>query len=515
MEPEDPRKLVLSNDDLWGAVLGQLCARHLSSAVAACRGHRSLREPLLSERDALFVAFVRGRIPTTHVALTERLRSAGTTGLPLRCERWRSNGLMGGWSDLPHQPGVREGAPGVFLTDTELKRTDCWFVCTQVVGQLLARFPALEALSLDLGDPHRDLAAAIWETKERQADEPHGPAPLALFPRCAVTELRIKDAAGHEDLLLTALVSLRSTLLRLDLSGLADIALPTLLHVELPQLQLLRLGDAMDSRTADRRPNWRCDWPRGVTLDMVGPACPSLTALDVGFASLDGGVQIEDLLRLCRPQRRLRHLDLSQVMTYRDFDPGVAVLRQHAPQLESLALYGLHVSDEGLASLAQLRRLTTAHLVACSNYSAAGLAHFLEAAPPSLRSLDLSFALAPVDALRAWLRGRAADAPPTRLTLVEAYAAEERRLLLTAAQFEQLLEAGAAMLVALHGAVRPPDPSGAGRDDRLSADHGEHVARRVGVTGPVAARYTQESQEAWVELQQRYGLRIMDALAAQ
>ena len=49
----------------------------------------------------------------------------------------------------------------------------------------------------------------------------------------------------------------------------------------------------------------------------------------------------------------------------------------------------------------------------------------------------------------------------------------------------------------------------------LSADHGEHVARRVGVTGPVAARYTQESQEAWVELQQRYGLRIMDALAAQ
>ena len=93
MEPEDPRKLVLSNDDLWGAVLGQLCARHLSSAVAACRGHRSLREPLLSEREPPPAS--RGANFTP--ALLNTLKAVFGTGLLAMPSGFVSVGMMSGF----------------------------------------------------------------------------------------------------------------------------------------------------------------------------------------------------------------------------------------------------------------------------------------------------------------------------------------------------------------------------------------------------------------------------------
>ena len=328
--------------------------------------------------------------------------------------------------------------------------------------------------------------------------------PLVLFPRCAITALCIKDATSHEkidDLLLQAVVSFRRTLLHLDVSGLADIALPVLLRVEPEQLQLLRAGDCMDSRTPD---DSRHNWPEGVRIDMVGKACPSLTALDVGFSSIDGGVQIPHLHQLCKGGGgRFRHLDLSQVMTYCDFDGGITVLSKFAPELESLAVYGLHVSDAALESLAQLRRLTTVHLVACSNYTAGGLASFLSMAPDSLRNLDLSFGLAPVDALQEWLHGRSPLARPVRITLIEAYhlsAAPPTRQLLMTEHFELLLAAGAAMLVAIRGAM-------------WKGDTPDKVATCVERAHPVLALYNEDARQAWVELQKHYGLRIMDALA--
>jgi hypothetical protein len=311
--------------------------------------------------------------------------------------------------------------------------------------------------------------------------------------------------------LLQAMVSFRRTLLRLDVSGLGDLALPALLRAGLEQLQLLRVGECGDSPTygqGDREPTYRQggrSWPTGVTVDQIGGALPSLTALDVGFAECTP-VRIVDLHRMLfghhnhTHNMNLRHLDLSQVMAYLDFDGGVAALAEGAPQLESLAIFGLHVSDEALRTLGQLTQLSTCHLVACSNHTAAGLAVFLESAT-KLRQIDLSFGLAPVELLRQWLSRRSPrrDSPIARATLVQAYCFDERRLLLTAANFEQLLNAaaGRVMLVAAGGAVS-------------KSDSAETVAQRVGVTGTVVAQYEEGSREKWHMLQQCYSLRILD-----
>ena len=130
----------------------------------------------------------------------------------------------------------------------------------------------------------------------------------------------------------------------------------------------------------------------------------------------------------------------------------------------------------------------------------AGLAVFLESAS-KLRQIDLSFGLAPVEPLRQWLSRRSPrrDSPIARATLVQSYGAEERRVLLTAANFEQLLDAaaGRVMLVAAGGAVS-------------KSDSAETVAQRVGVTGTVVAQYEEGSREKWHTLQQCYSLRILD-----
>lgn len=299
------------------------------------------------------------------------------------------------------------------------------------------------------------------------------------------------------------MVSFRRTLLRLDVSGLGNLALPVLLRAGLEQLELLRVGECGDSHREHTHGQDGRSWPAGVTVDQIGGALPSLTALDVGFAECRP-VRIVDLHRLLftagRNMNLLRHLDLSQVMAYLDFDGGVAALAEGAPRLESLAIFGLHVSDEALRTLGQLTQLSTCHLVACSNHTAAGLAVFLESAS-KLRQIDLSFGLAPVEPLRQWLSRRSPrrDSPIARATLVQSYGAEERRVLLTAANFEQLLDAaaGRVMLVAAGGAVS-------------KSDSAETVAQRVGVTGTVVAQYEEGSREKWHTLQQCYSLRILD-----
>ena len=101
----DPRVLVVENDDLWSAVLKQLCTRQLCLATATCRSHRALQLALLSERDALFVTFGPcGRNLTRHIALTERYRDTGGGGLPPRCGRWKSNGEASDWLRVPPPP---------------------------------------------------------------------------------------------------------------------------------------------------------------------------------------------------------------------------------------------------------------------------------------------------------------------------------------------------------------------------------------------------------------------------
>lgn len=415
-------------------------------------------------------------------------------------------------------PGVHEDAPGIFVSSTELAVPGAaQHDCTPFLTALLARFPGLSSLSLDLCQQHTSGDAVA-----RREGALHGPLPHSLLPLCGgITDLRIKDAAGHEALLLQAMVSFRRTLLRLDVSGLGGLALPALLTAGLDQLLLLRVGECRDSHgagiTRPHRSVLDCArWPAGVTVDEIGGALPSLTALDMGFAECRP-VNIVDLQRLLlsntvRPRTfqnhrdvQLRHLDLSQVMAYMDFDPGVHALAEGAPQLESLAIFGLHVSDDALRTLGQMSQLSTCHLVACSNHTAAGLALFLESAA-KLRQIDLSFGLAPVESLRQWLSRHSPrhDSPIARATLVQSYRLDAQRLLLTAADFEELLDAaaGRVMLIAAGGAVS-------------GSDSAETVAQRVGVSGTVVpatsvAQYQEGLRENWHALQQRYSLRILD-----
>ena len=207
----DPREAVTNNDDLWATVLRQLCARQLSSAARLCHAHRSLVANLLSERDFLHVTFgpsLKGapsdnRPERRHLALTERLHptTGASLGLPQRCPRWRSGGDATAW-DPPAMPGVHKDAPGIFLSSTKLVVPGAaHHDCASFITALLVRFPGLTSLSLDLGQPHGGGNAAA--PKERRKVAPHGPSPQSLLPLCGgITELRVKDAAGHESLLL-------------------------------------------------------------------------------------------------------------------------------------------------------------------------------------------------------------------------------------------------------------------------------------------------------------------------
>ena len=154
----DPREAVTNNDDLWAAVLRQLCARQLCSAARLCHAHRSLVARLLSERDFLQVTFgprLKGapsgnRPERRHLALTERLRptTGAPLGLPQRCPRWRSGGGDATAWDPPAMPGVHEDAPGIFLSSTKLVMPSAaQHDCASFITALLARFPGLSSLS--------------------------------------------------------------------------------------------------------------------------------------------------------------------------------------------------------------------------------------------------------------------------------------------------------------------------------------------------------------------------------
>ena len=154
----DPREAVTNNDDLWAAVLRQLCARQLCSAARLCHAHRSLVARLLSERDFLQVTFgprLKGapsgnRPERRHLALTERLRptTGAPLGLPQRCPRWRSGGGDATAWNPPAMPGVHEDAPGIFLSSTKLVMPSAaQHDCASFITALLARFPGLSSLS--------------------------------------------------------------------------------------------------------------------------------------------------------------------------------------------------------------------------------------------------------------------------------------------------------------------------------------------------------------------------------
>ena len=75
-------------------------------------------------------------------------------------------------------PGVHEDAPGIFLSSTELVVPGAaQHDCTPFLTALLARFPGLSSLSLDLCQtaPH-----ASGDAVARREGALHGPSPLSL-----------------------------------------------------------------------------------------------------------------------------------------------------------------------------------------------------------------------------------------------------------------------------------------------------------------------------------------------
>ena len=144
---------------------------------------------------------------------------------------------------------------------------------------------------------------------------------------------------------------------------------------------------------------------------------PTLTALDLGYATVEGGVQPSDVGALCTKCAELRHLDLSMVMTYVDFGPALRLLAAHAPHLTSLAIDGLATPADDLLLFGQCcTQLTTLFLLSC-RYSVAGLAAFLAAAT-RLTTLDLSYGDFPRDVIFDWIAQRESTARPVERLVV-------------------------------------------------------------------------------------------------
>jgi len=103
-------------------------------------------------------------------------------------------------------------------------------------------------------------------------------------------------------------VGCQQTLTHLDLTGLGPIVLPALVCLDLPVLQLLRLGlERPSGAWADAHSE---PWHKN-TLSLLGGCFPTLTGLDIGYANVRGGVSFEEVETLATCCEGLRHLDLS------------------------------------------------------------------------------------------------------------------------------------------------------------------------------------------------------------
>jgi hypothetical protein len=179
------------------------------------------------------------------------------------------------------------------------------------------------------------------------------------------------------------------TLRYLDLTGVGPAVLPCLVHLELPVLQLIRIGYA--ESPGQSRQSWEREWPAN-TLSMLAGSFPTLTDVDIGHAHVHHGVSFDEVDQLCRRCEGLRHLDLSMVMTYVNFTPCLLTLSNLAPRLVSLAIDGLFMETDALKAFGVgCPLLERVHFRHCCFRSPEGLIAFLRAAR-KLRVLDVSFA---------------------------------------------------------------------------------------------------------------------------
>jgi len=191
-----------------------------------------------------------------------------------------------------------------------------------------------------------------------------------------------------------------------------------LVQFELPRLRVLRLG----APSTRRGFGWA--YERG-QLGAIGRAFPTLTALDVGYASFMGGVSYADVDELVTHCKGMQHLDLSMVMTYMDFGPALRILATKAPHLRSLATHGLVLPTNALLELAAgCPRLERVHFVKWlgENHQLVPPDDFLTwfRTCPNLDHLDVSEGFAPRSQLLTWLEERQQSGRPVRSLILHA-----------------------------------------------------------------------------------------------
>jgi hypothetical protein len=433
---------VSSSTDLWHAILQHLPLLELRRCTATCRAHHASTAYLTRRIRQLGVCIVSGPKPSIPIA----------SSIP------RVSLLFAETED--DFPDARDDRASGRLEQASILdgRGYTWSILPRVTGLV----PHLTHLHVDLS-PEPQLAelnhrrfgrmpmrpsngvgalfdcASFLHVKRPGPPPPilppaSGPEPWVLLPACNLTHLAITcewSDAAHDDpkslspvgrehetaekvqgIFLTCAVGSQRTLVHLDLTGLGPAVLPALVCLELPVLELVRIGIESPredpwSQTHGRPLLWPSD-----TLSLLGGSFPTLTAVDVGYARVRRGVMPNELEQLCRRCGALRHLDLSMVMTNRDFSPCLLSLSKHAPRLVTLAIHGLELQTHALEAFAVgCPLLARVHFRRCG-YRPEGLLAFLRAAR-NLRDLDLSLGNAHVlhDVLEDWLVATARTVP--------------------------------------------------------------------------------------------------------
>ncbi|KAJ1451273.1 hypothetical protein M885DRAFT_530171 [Pelagophyceae sp. CCMP2097] len=169
-----------------------------------------------------------------------------------------------------------------------------------------------------------------------------------------------------------------ATLVSLDLSFAPQgAALFVRSAVSFPRLRDVRLAGERGGAASE----YYLDF--GAALGDLGGRCPALRALDVGYSHWLQGIDVPHVEALLRATDMVA-LDLSQVMTWVDFDPICDLLTLHAPRLRALAVHGLALSDAGLAALQGCADLSRLHLVGCRFAAQALVPLIMDSSPPGI-----------------------------------------------------------------------------------------------------------------------------------
>ena len=427
-EPSDVFDRVHGDADIWTKILSFLPLPDLKMALATTHFHRSLSCAARCHVQWLTVAILPGvgaEMGEDHELIRPKFNCAEndvdllpsvnipTVSVSSRCQHLAK--ICACYADLTRLqlflgPGARR------KEDSELDDNE--------IDESSGKYYGVERLV--------DVANWLGGRATSNDDEINGragcaPQRLLQLPKVHTLELIDESAGGEEgydeavayadgwrtagSLLLVCALSCWRTLTRLNLSGVGPLCMDAHLSIELPQLLTLQLGefDGISNRGSG---NFGVPYKEGA-LGELGVAFPTLTGLDVGYASFIGGVSFADVERLLTSARSLQHLDLSQVMTYIDFGPALRLLARHASGLRSLATHGLMLPHARLLELAhacpQLERL---HLVAMhrrrheSDVSEGDeLLTFLRACP-RLVHLDISLGVVPQPQMLTWLEER-------------------------------------------------------------------------------------------------------------